>query len=708
MVVTSGIVPYQYYTSVNDSWFHFRAPSHMTVAPSAVLFEEAMYVIKAEYTRRDAGGIVFNSDVLGDTERYNLYMSNNAQGSFDPDPDGGYLEGTLPTIITTTEGVSYTSYSPATYNMKAYIKDMRETLREVLAQVAVDAGGSISHWNMVTDYLRIYKGYTDPSFPGDGFFLNEIEHPVTFEPSSSGMMISGELLFRHLDEVRYQPIPFLSGVGGDFLAETKGEMYLQPMRPVYWNTAGNLGPGWNTVEAYGDVLIGNTAIMLSGGGKSGQGSDTYQSVEWTANAIEDIQQSGSFSPIVGMTKGVYISLVGNSGTGPESGLAPWGSGYSGFPRVARVPNAGVNMPSSGGQQYSLIVEDDIFAIQANLGGGGGLGESGLQWRMPMGDLSSQVDFYITQPSNSGVRRLWGNSLYAQKYSELGDSDLYRPGGWMYDRGNNQIIGVGSSGFAGGHTDYPTGTGMIIKWGPNMQFVSRERVPAFVGPEVSIDVEGLESITYDGTNYICNGWASLAEDPTLGSGVVWKLNSSFAPIDMISGTVDGGDNVKGKIFWHRGNSEYLWLDNSGSARFNLEEYPNRFNSSGTYHVATLNWGALTGPEGTMSMEGYVPTIADSVSGLWGPASYATIRMLDLFNQEGTDDLYGMCFAFDTSAGGGSGGATNYKRWVVKFDDTGGHPYEISEAWLLGSDDSPNDLNTSIRNSKFLYFMDNFQF
>ncbi len=711
MTVASGVVPYSYHPSTFDYLFHFRVPAKGLIAPSAILFEEAMYVIKAEYSRLDAGGSVFTEvgDTLGNNDAYRYYLSDSAQGFFDPDPNGRNLDGTNPVPITTTAGGSYTARAPATYHMKAYIVDMRESLREVIAQVMSNADGGLTHWNGVEDYLKIYKQYSGDAFSEGGTFFNEDEHPVHSEPYSSGVLTSGTLMDRHLDEVRYQPMPFLSGVGGSFLAETKGEMFIRPIRPCYWNTSAGLGPGWSTAEAYGDVLVTNAAIMLSGGGASGQLDNRYESLEWTPNGVEDIQQSGSFAPINSMTKGVYISIVGNSGTGNESGLAPWATGYNGFPRVARVPNRDVNLPSGGGQQWSLIVEDDVFVIQRNYGGtGADLGESGVEWRMPMGNLAEQVDFYISNPQNSGIRRLWGNSLYAQKYSELGINDLYRPAGWMYDRANDKIHLVGNSGFATLNNNYPFGTGVITTFSPSMTYETHQTIPEITGTE-PIAIKSLESITWDGSNYICHGYAQRSYGGTT-SGVVWKLDSSFNAVDMVSGMSIGSvpANVQGKTFWHRGNSEYLFLSNSGSARRILEEYQNRYFASGTYHVATFSWGAFTTPPGTMSVTAHVPTIAHAASSQWGPASQAGIRIVDLFNHEDTDDLYGMALAHDTSAGAGSGGSDNFSRWLVKFDDTGGHPYEISNAWLIGSDDSPNDLNTSIRNSKFMYFMDNFQF
>ena len=72
----------------------------------------------------------------------------------------------------------------------------------------------------------------------------EIENQTSFDLEQSGMAESGTFFDRYLDEVRYQPMPYLSGQTRQFNFETKDEMTIRPIKPLYWRTDGILPPLW--------------------------------------------------------------------------------------------------------------------------------------------------------------------------------------------------------------------------------------------------------------------------------------------------------------------------------------------------------------------------------------------------------------------------------------------------------------------------------
>ena len=106
---------------------------------------------------------------------------------------------------------------------------------------------------------------------------------------------------------------------------------------------------------------------------------------------------------------------------------------------------------------------------------------------------------------------------------------------------------------------------------------------------------------------------------------------------------------------------------------------------------------------------VPVITSAVSDMWNliDSAYTRLRTVAFWNDEGTDDLLGMVLAYPNGAA--SGLDDTISRYIVHFDDTGGHPYTIDKAHLLGGDDTFNGFDFSIRNNvTWSWFADDFEF
>jgi hypothetical protein len=721
MVATSGTVPYQYASP--DYLFHFRIPLRKLgeIAPSAVLFEEAMYVLKEESNRLDEAGLVFPNDTLFVNGGFAFYLGNHASGFFDPNPSGLHLDGTNPTTVTIQNGGSYTSIGqPAAFDNKGYVGQMREVLHNIFDEISSKVG-TYNHFDITEMWLQIYKRYPVQDSAAQGLFFLEDEND-DFDLVQDAAMESGIFFDRYLNEVRYQPMPFLSGQTRSFDFETKDEMLLRPLKPLYWRTNGTLPPLWTSGEAWGDVLVDETVIIFSGGGSTGHlglvDSTANTDNPWTPETNSRVPGSGTFSPKDGMTIGFYAVYIGNSGQGDVSGLFPWGTGSDPTPLAIHPKPTWpgrlmTNFLPSGGTQYGIVVDNNTTILQSNLDQAG-VRESGLRWHRMIGEIGppSVVDFYCVggKDAPSGLRNLWGNEFYTKIIDGFkATNNLFRPGGYIYMRNTDKILRVANSGFSTLITNYPFGTGLILEWDPDLQASPTVSFPGtFVTPDSIVRaVQALESATDDETDLICNGHIVEPNNPVgVTSGCLFKLNRTapFAPTDYIA-----TNYIDGRVFWHRGQSEYLYLTTSGSSRRILEEMPNRNQPSGKYHTVALTWGDSSSPPGNMVYTGHVPEFSADVSGLWNlnGTAHARIKTVAFWNDEGTDDLFGMVLAFVNGAASGNDDVIS--RWFVKFDDTGGHPYTIVEAHNLGGDDTFNGFDFSMRNNvNWSWFADDFQY
>ncbi|MCI0564255.1 MAG: hypothetical protein MN733_37755, partial [Nitrososphaera sp.] len=256
MVVGSGTAPYAYVgPALNFSALNQR------IAPSAVLYEEAMFVLKAEYNRvrmetsgfeaspREFGQAYdpafpsFNAKFVNNSGTFIKYVNRGVSGLFDPDPSGRFLDGRFNPV----SGTPGSSGVPGMFYSRDYILDMREVMVNVMQAISQridDSSFFICASSVFSDWLTKYKGYND-GMANSGFFYeqsgtldftdDDYLNDWLFAVKSSGVGTSG-LRDRHLNEVRYQPMPYLWGTSGSVqgVVAPSGEPSTTfPISPLY-------------------------------------------------------------------------------------------------------------------------------------------------------------------------------------------------------------------------------------------------------------------------------------------------------------------------------------------------------------------------------------------------------------------------------------------------------------------------------------------
>ena len=167
MTVASGTVPYEYVTSVPEAQFNFRVPPDQEVQPSAVLFEEAMYIAKAEWNRVVTNSSGFEVHTSVDTnfeDRNGTFVKVYTLGSsgvFDPDPTGGYLGGTNVMEFGSIDNsfTFLTDDTPGMIYARDYVSDLREVLNAIFDKIATRS--SATKKDVVEDWLIHRKYYND-------------------------------------------------------------------------------------------------------------------------------------------------------------------------------------------------------------------------------------------------------------------------------------------------------------------------------------------------------------------------------------------------------------------------------------------------------------------------------------------------------------------------------------------------------------------
>lgn len=756
MVVQSGVFPYQYHT---NSWADsdtgkFRIPGGQVVQPSAIHFEETMYVLKAEHNRvvnKQSGyKTVAGSPPWFFTLQGVFYgwLNNGQSGSYDPNPSGAHLDGTLGVIdYFSNFGASFSYDKPAAVHQKAYIEHAREVADFIISHYAQDGGG----WAIIgnneedesgvrRDWLEIYKDYND-FWSTSGLWF---QGGSRFVDASEDFLSSGLIFDRHLDEVRLQPIPYfglsndISMIDIDFHAPWGNPLkmnshYWGAIRPRYMLTDGTLPSGWasglevgrnNLSSGIAGHLIDGTTVTLSGGG-NGLDSNIYLiSGVWGGPLDNDTYPSSpsyarwtSLDPsgVDNMVSGQYRVFLAH---GTDSASFPWGTGLGAGARPhrsAQWPFEGGYEPIDGIQetvlgdyfdtQYensSFWVIDHVFAIVNDRGGSYGQSphmNSGIYWFQLNGGPSNAISVIDAWPIHSddskglvggvqyhsGIWTFWGkikDEGYRSQYATGGLITQWIFGeGWDYDRTNDDYVKVGASGTSAGLSS----SGIYVTYNQQMVYLSAGVMPAatFGGDKRWHVYEALKNVE-DGTHtWLLYCLAASGEDADLTNAVsngCWlRTNSSWTIQD---GVVD-------IAYWPaylRSRSEYIGLINeTASAIPKAGDIAGDNNAE--YKLVTPTWGTLgsidaTG-SGSYTTTSYNLTYAGAVSGILNVSNSTAkdrIHIGCFFETEPDNDVYCTLMAF--GAGEASGTTNTPDFWIAKLDSSS-HPFEVTDAWRIGS-------------------------
>ncbi len=750
MVVESGQAPYQYV----GSKLRFSALGQ-NIAPSAILYEEAMFALKAEYNRvrtQSSGFNATNREITGadyDPENpeasfkfvnssgsFIKYVNVGLSGIFDPNPSGGYLDGRLTPVSGTASGMENL---PGAWHSRDYITDMQDVMVSVHTRIAdyIDDDADVSPSDVYRSWFTSYKGYKD-GWAESGLFyeesgvLDELNgdfwDDIRFNTSRANIGVTSGIFDRHLDEVRIQPMPYILGQSGSLTSLgaggaapwEDGVSNLNPTKPRYFRTDGTVASGWDNIKVYGDVLVSGMDIVLSG-----LNGDTHVTQSWVAETDDffpNFPRSGAFTPPA-MSAGWYKMILSASGTDNDLDvLFPWGTGTDDASLIAQWPRQ-TRWYGEGGNR-GFIVNNTIQGLQDHEPNAARTSfsppdtESGLFWYglspsgVEDGPADAQiVDLVPVRPFTSGVGDgVWGHDLRTKWGNGTGTK--VRSGGWIYDRSNDQIVRTMSSGghdvwlTAAAQTDYIFGSGVINVFEPrtiDLQSVNLVGTAGGAGGE-TFRAYGLSAITFDGTDYIVNGF--LNHDPPSGtqsqSGAYLKINTSFNLVDAVLYTASSGSF---RLHWARDTDEFLGVSNALSTSM-----PGV--GSGGYFVVDLTFGAITSAGGgSYTVLRHTMQLASGVSGLLnldgvGPRD-RTPRIIDFFDAEdGSNTLH--CMFWGYAAGTASGAGNTWRRWIGEVDTAGGHPYEITEAWQVGLDSTRNSINSNVQNAEFSMYMDNWEY
>jgi hypothetical protein len=446
MVVASGQLVYEYSKAFGDE-FNWRMPSdYPIIQPSAILWEEAMYCLKAEYNRvtaessgfrvgySNAGSVDFAAARNG---TFIKWINSNATGEFDPHQSGEYLSGRIDTVI----GNAPPSM-PGTINA-GYLKDMKNVFRAIVSRISRTSNATPQE--VMQFWLQDTKKYTD-TYATSGFFFQEIADWSLSDAVGSGkdpVFVNGynlsnwdvdeyENVFiqddvhsgvwltpRHIDELRIQPIPYIASTSGTMVPTSDGAGHNKnfvtsyPVRPNYCRTDGTVQSQYgNKIKIWGNALVSGIVVQLSGEGSVVE-QDSYTAA--VGGFSEHLPMSGEFTPASTMGSGWYAVFIGASGDTPgiglESGLFPWGTTVNEttpqvayWPRIAHPPVPGFdNYVNAGGSdlfvtsesakdagefgQEGFLVSDRMWASQIWLtkqfsSNNRNVSESGLSWYAP--------------------------------------------------------------------------------------------------------------------------------------------------------------------------------------------------------------------------------------------------------------------------------------------------------------------------------------
>lgn len=400
MVVQSGQYPYAYHPS---SWASaqsgtFRIPAGQLVQPSAIHFEEAMYVLKHEFNRvllKQSG----YKNVGGQPQWWTLksgkfysFLNNIQSGAFSPDPSGKFLGGERALNHISDEGSIFGALIPGAVHQRANITLMRQLWDFILENGYGAKGGG---WSVIgdatqaalaakRDWLGTYKGYDDTHQQSGVYFQGE------------NPFLSGLIFDRHLDEVRVHPMPYF-GLAGDLnavhlvhdepwgLKKKYEKWHLPPLRPRYIKTDGTFPAGWTSgIEigyntsvspgtGIGGFLVDGTVITLSGGGAGlennmvtltgtyagGLDNETFGAAVSYCNFTNvSLMPGPDWRASPNIPTGQYKVILAHSG---QEQSFPWG--LSGTPHRSAVwPWDGFYEPVSG--VYNRP-DDDMFDTDAH-------------------------------------------------------------------------------------------------------------------------------------------------------------------------------------------------------------------------------------------------------------------------------------------------------------------------------------------------------
>jgi hypothetical protein len=738
MVVASSIFPYQYKES---SWSDatlgsFQIPEDQigTVSPSAVHFEEAMYVAKAEYNRvhrqsgyDDKGNIPnwFEKNV----GRFLTFLNAGLSGAFDPNPSGANLDGTLPLNYDSNIGAIVRGVDiPAELQHEVYIATLRDLLDDIMHAYGVDGGG----WDetiagslgsgVKSDWLRIYKDYTDVRAASGIWFLEDTLLSTDFVGER---FPSGILFDRHLDEVRLQPIPFLgnsNGAGSNKFGSTDvdfigGQTKLQqwdfyPVRPAYLMTDGSLPSGWasglelcyeNSTSGNGGHLIPGMTISLSGGGAGLTDDWTLVSgIQGDPLSNEARPDSPSYTRFTALApsgkasipSGQYRLMISNlgdqvsfpwaaSGTPHRSAIWPFDGSYE--PVNGTGPTSVVGaFWDVGWENQTFVVTDHAFVHRQNNGQNLGSSphlNSGVYWYTTNANGSEAmnlIDGWRAEGTiNSGmllsVALAKGDTFTAADAENASFGRIYG-GGWAYDRSNNDLMFLARSGAAS--LSSSRASGFYSRWNQQMNFQQGAPFGAATAGGVRWHLSNAYNNAFDGTNWIINGVLTSGLDNTPRNQSAWaRVNTSYNLVDGIIGPNIGWAN------YLRNTSEYIALDFAVIS--DAGDVPGK--PSGAYKVVTPTWGTLASEDstgsGSVSTTEYFLDYSSAVSGILNVSTETArgrVHIFKFFETESDNDVYCTLSAF--TAGVSSGTGSRQDIFVAKLDSSS-HPFQVTDAWIL---------------------------
>ena len=747
MVVSSGIYPYQYHQS---SWEgsdtgNFRIPSGQEglIAPSAIHFEEAMYVAKSEWLRISAknsgtdGRKFFPPSWFTEDGVFTAKLNDNTSASFDPNPSGANLDGTLLLNYETDTSSFLGNGIPAEFQDEIYIAQLRGIIGDAFHDLGngvgpwddifpdlEDEGDNIPRSGVKRDWLEIYKGYDDQYAHSGLWYLED-----TVETESINIdnrMPEGAIYDRMLDEVRIQPIPTFSRNNGATTAQffnSDAEFKLfglqdkltrwdrRPFRPVYLMTDGQLPTGWTSglqINYFFDEFLassptGRGAHMIPGVqlSLSGNGIWTPLSGEYISDIANETRPD---SPASCRFINLQPSGVGSIPTGQHRIMItnpgdqvsfPWG--VSGMPHHGAIwPFTSTYEPDSGDQVSSAVrywditkenqsfwITDHTFLYRNNNKSNLGAQphwNSGMYWLQlnegPSNHTNLIDGWNIDGPRNSGMEMLYGGAKSLEQLADGANPTFghIRGGGWAYDRSSDDYMVIGRSGLTG--LSFGRSSGIYGFWDQQMNFQQGALFGVKTGA-IRWHIYNCAFNVFDGTDWIINGGVASGNGLIQASakGAWARVDTSFNLKDAIlaSGLVIGRPN------YLLSRSEYITLDGHNSP----DELTGK--ASGLYSVIVPTWGTLgadnaTG-SGTYLKTEHTITYATSMSGIIniedGDAK-ERIHILKFFETEPDDDVYCTFVAFGTGRNTSTTQTPDF--WIGKVDSSS-HPFEITDAWML---------------------------
>ncbi len=790
MTVASGQLVYEYSKAFGDE-FNWRMPSdYPVIQPSSLLLEEAMYGIRAEYNRVVQQSSGYSGGGRQPRANYNglfiKWINSAVSGGFDPSPSGGHLAGRLATIG------SGPTLIPGTINA-GYFVDMKNMFREVVSRISKTSSATpqeiMKHW------FQNVKGYSD-TYATSGFFFQEYadwsfsdqadlsEEGVTFVHGYNGSSWSSDeytdsmrqdqvhsgvwLTARHIDELRIQPIPYITSTSGtaiptnDGAGHNKGFVTTHPVRPRYCRTDGTLPEGYgSTVNIFGDSLVSGMVVLMSGvGSVIQQGSYTPTNEGFSTH----LPISGSFTPIA-MTSGWYLVAIGMSGTTPgiglESGLFTWGTTVDNttpqmafWPRVAHPPVPDFdNYNTTGGDdlfitsesstttgsfgQDGFLVTNKVWANQIWLtkqfsSSNRNVSESGLTWYTPHPILQATdmvpVDFYdgaLTSagPDSSG-RMLWG-SEYEGKRTETTPVKYLHSNAYSYYRANETIIRAHASGtsvFIPGNGFFEGNVGVLIsEWSlplhtPVFNGITSGNITTG-GIVWSHRLSNMTSITHDGSRFVCAGdilRASGTSSTTLATFLAisnksyWVNDSSYTVINIAFDIATSGDAPSSSSI-RTDPMVYHYVhgigEYLGARQADWGAQGVGGVTSGSYAVITWDFTSpFTAMSGQETRDWQVPTFGSGNVSAGLVAQAVKVNTIRITHFFQDEDDDALFAYFQAEVSGSS----SHHRWASRLDTTGGHPYEFRETYDLGIAASTGNQNIALNRSRFSNFMIGFNY